>query len=74
MLRNLREECMRNAYGGATAGLRITPIPALNKKKRRVSPDCSKQEYTNLLLCDKSRSKPMPIKPLYFTIKLFLTP
>ena len=60
--RNLEEEYVNNAYGGATAGLRITPIPTV-LRKRRVSPDSAPQ-YANLLF-DRSRTKPFPLKPLY---------
>ena len=65
-MRRLREESINNAYGGATAGLRITPIPNCHNK-RRVSPDSADLDHINFLK-DKNRTKPMPIKPLYIPI------
>lgn len=45
------------------AGLRIVPIPTL--KKRHASPPPA-PDYSNLLR-DKSRSNPLPLKPLFFS-------
>lgn len=59
-LRKLREESINNAYGGATAGLKITPFPKAVTKKHL--PEQSNMQRSNT---DQTPMKPMLIKPLY---------
>ena len=56
-IRNVQEESRKNKYGGATAGLTITPFPIKEKKAN----DSVKTETMG----EKHELRTMPIEPLY---------
>ena len=58
-LRTLHQESRNNGYGGASAGMKITPMPNQRKEAGPSSPLLGAS-------CVKACSEELPLKPLYF--------